>query len=101
MKARSRMSHTLVVPAAQYLRMSTEQQHFSLDYQAAAIHQYADSNGFTVVRSNEGPGRRGLLLKHRKGLAQLLHDVLSRSQQFHAIPVSDVSSWGGFQPTGG
>jgi DNA invertase Pin-like site-specific DNA recombinase len=93
------MSHTLVVPAAQYLRMSTEQQHFSLDYQAAAIHQYADSNGFTIVRSYEDPGRSGLLLKHRKGLAQLLHDVLSGSQTFHAVLVYDVSRWGRFQDT--
>jgi DNA invertase Pin-like site-specific DNA recombinase len=84
------MSPTLDVPAAQYLRMSTEQQHFSLDYQAAAIRQYADSNGFTIVRSYEDPGRSGLLLKHRKGLAQLLHDVV-QAKRLPALHFPDES----------
>jgi len=36
---------------AQYLRMSTEHQQYSIDNQAAAIQEYAREHGFTVVRT--------------------------------------------------
>ena len=39
----------LVVPAAQYLRMSTEHQQYSLENQSTAIQTYAESHGFEVV----------------------------------------------------
>jgi DNA invertase Pin-like site-specific DNA recombinase len=89
----------LLIPAAQYLRMSTEHQHFSLQSQAAVIKQYAEIHGFRVVRSYEDPGRSGLMLKRRKGLAQLLHDVVAGNQPFKTILVYDVSRWGRFQDT--
>jgi len=87
------------IPAAQYLRMSTEHQHYSLQSQAAAIKQYADTHGFLIVESYEDPGKSGLMLKHRKGLARLLHDVVSGGQSFKAILVYDISRWGRFQDT--
>jgi DNA invertase Pin-like site-specific DNA recombinase len=87
------------IPAAQYLRMSTDHQQFSLRSQAAAIKQYADKNGFRIVQTYEDAGRSGLMLKHRKGLARLLHDVVSCSQIFKAILVYDISRWGRFQDT--
>lgn len=34
-----------LVPAAQYVRMSDEQQQYSIDNQKAAIQQYADAHG--------------------------------------------------------
>lgn len=37
--------------AAQYLRMSTGHQKCSLETQAAAIAEYADRLGFTIVRT--------------------------------------------------
>jgi DNA invertase Pin-like site-specific DNA recombinase len=89
----------LLIPAAQYLRMSTEHQQFSLQSQTATIKQYAETRGFTIVRSYEDPGKSGLVLKHRKGLAQLLHDVISGSRPFKAIFVYDISRWGRFQDT--
>src|SRR5580658_8459587 len=84
---------------AQYLRMSTDHQQFSLRSQAAAIKQYADKNGFRIVQTYEDPGRSGLMLKHRKGLAQLLHDVVAGGQSYKAILVYDISRWGRFQDT--
>jgi hypothetical protein len=39
------MSALTTIPAAQYLRMSTENQQYSLANQAAAISQYAEQNG--------------------------------------------------------
>jgi hypothetical protein len=40
---------TFNVPAAQYLRMSTEHQQYSLENQATAIGNYARLNGFEIV----------------------------------------------------
>ncbi len=47
------------VPAAQYLRMSTEHQQYSLDNQAAAISRYADVNNFTVTHTYRDAGKSG------------------------------------------
>ena len=93
------MSTTNPIPVAQYLRMSTDQQRLSLEYQAAAIRRYAEAHGFTIVQTYEDPGKSGLLLKRRKGLAQLLHDVVSGNHTYSAVLVYDVSRWGRFQDT--
>jgi DNA invertase Pin-like site-specific DNA recombinase len=86
-------------PAAQYLRMSTEHQKYSLDNQVAANKEYAERNGFNVIKSYVDAGKSGLALKHREGLAQLLHDVTAAQQPYRAILVYDVSRWGRFQDT--
>jgi len=85
------------VPAALYLRMSTDEQKLSLAYQAAAIQRYAQKHGFMVERTYEDSGRSGLTLKRRKGLTQLLQDVVSGRNTFNAVLVYDVSRWGRFQ----
>jgi predicted site-specific integrase-resolvase len=56
--------------------MSTEHQKYSLDNQAVAIQKYAEQNGFAVIKTYADSGKSGLVLKHREGLAQLLHDVV-------------------------
>ncbi len=90
------MSSATPTRAAQYLRMSTEHQQYSLDSQAAAIQEYAREHGFQVVRTYEDPGRSGLLLKHRPGLQLLLSDVVNCKADYAAILVYDVSRWGRF-----
>ena len=45
------MCSTTHVPAAQYLRMSTEHQQYSLENQSAAIQRYANSHGFWIVQT--------------------------------------------------
>jgi DNA invertase Pin-like site-specific DNA recombinase len=90
---------TALIPAAQYLRMSTEHQQFSLANQAAAIAQYAEQNRFVVVRTYTDPGRSGLRIRNRPGLTALLQDVVHGSKEFKAILVYDVSRWGRFQDT--
>ena len=45
---------TLKIPAAQYLRMSKEQQQYSLANQADAIKGYAEEQGFEIGRSCGG-----------------------------------------------
>jgi DNA invertase Pin-like site-specific DNA recombinase len=90
---------TSLIPAARYLRMSTDEQKLSLAYQAAAIQRYAEKHGFDIVSPYEDSGRSGLTLKRRKGLMQLLQDVISGRNTFEAVLVYDVSRWGRFQDT--
>jgi DNA invertase Pin-like site-specific DNA recombinase len=85
------------IPAAQYLRMSTEDQQYSITNQRIRIQEYAQNNSFNVIKTYEDPGKSGLILKHRKGLSALLKDVVSGEAKFSAILVYDVSRWGRFQ----
>jgi DNA invertase Pin-like site-specific DNA recombinase len=88
-----------VVHAAQYLRMSTDQQRYSLDNQADAIAKYAKTRGFVVVKTYSDAAKSGLRLKNRAGLKQLLQDVVQHNGEFRAVLVYDVSRWGRFQDT--
>jgi DNA invertase Pin-like site-specific DNA recombinase len=83
--------------AAQYLRMSTEHQNYSLTYQSAHNGEYALANGFEVVRDYVDAGISGITLKGRDGLRQLLADVVSGAADYEAVLVYDVSRWGRFQ----
>jgi DNA invertase Pin-like site-specific DNA recombinase len=86
-----------LVPAAQYLRMSTDHQQYSLDNQADAIAQYASLHGFAIVQTYSDAARSGLSLRRRDGLKQLLADVVASQAPFRAILVYDISRWGRFQ----
>ena len=90
---------TDLVPAAQYLRMSTEHQQYSLQNQADAIGKYAIDRGFEVVKTYSDAAKSGLRLKNRGGLKQLLKDVVEGQVAFRAVLVYDVSRWGRFQDT--
>ena len=91
------MAATSPIPAAQYLRMSTEDQQYSIPNQRIRIQEYAQNNGFNVIKTYEDPGKSGVILKHRKGLSALLKDVVSGGAEFRAILVYDVSRWARFQ----
>jgi len=86
-----------LVPVAQYVRMSTEDQQYSIANQEAAIQLYAEGHGFSVVSTYADAGKSGIAIKHRKGLRQLLHDVTSGQARYKVILVYDVSRWGRFQ----
>jgi DNA invertase Pin-like site-specific DNA recombinase len=88
-----------LIPAAEYLRKSTEHQKYSIENQAAAIRDYAESHGFAVVRTYADPAKSGLSLRQRPGLQQLLRDVAGGGQGYRVILVYDVSRWGRFQDT--
>ena len=83
--------------AAQYVRMSTDLQKYSIENQKAAIQQYALQYGFAVMKTYTDAGRSGVVLKSRPGLKELLADVVSGNSIFKAILVYDVSRWGRFQ----
>jgi DNA invertase Pin-like site-specific DNA recombinase len=87
------------IPAAQYVRISTDHQQYSLENQTAVIETYAQLHGFQVVCTYTDAAKSGVVLKHRSGLQCLLADVVSGGQPFRAILVYDVSRWGRFQDT--
>lgn len=87
----------MTVPAAQYLRMSTEHQQYSLDHQSEAIQGYAKWHGFEIVQTYSDAGRSGIRLENRPELIRLLNDVVSGNATFRAVLVYDVSRWGRFQ----
>lgn len=91
------LSTALRVPAAQYLRMSTEHQRYSLENQRAAISEYAEMRGFAIVQTYADAGKSGLSLKGRDGLQRLLADVVTGQRNYSAVLVLDVSRWGRFQ----
>jgi DNA invertase Pin-like site-specific DNA recombinase len=91
------MQSTPLIPAAQYVRMSTEDQQYSIANQEAVISEYARKHGFEVIVTYSDPGRSGVLIRNLKGLRQLLSDVIRGKVQFQAILVYDVSRWGRFQ----
>lgn len=82
---------------AQYLRMSTEHQRYSLENQAAANAAYAAACGLEIVRTYSDSGRSGLTLRGRDGLKLLLADALGGSPGYGRVLVYDVSRWGRFQ----
>ncbi|WP_292300369.1 recombinase family protein [Mesorhizobium sp.] len=85
------------VRAAQYLRMSTERQTYSIENQRDAIRDYAALMRYDIVATYEDAGRSGLNIEGRPALRRLLADVESGQADFETIVVYDVSRWGRFQ----
>ncbi|WOH76449.1 recombinase family protein [Bradyrhizobium sp. NDS-1] len=83
--------------AAQYVRMSTDYQKYSIENQAVVIAAYAQLHGLSIVSTYRDEGESGLLIKNRMGLTQLIADVSSDQIDFGNILVFDVSRWGRFQ----
>jgi DNA invertase Pin-like site-specific DNA recombinase len=83
--------------AAQYVRMSTELQRYSIQNQAAAIAAYAQQRNLTIVRTYVDEGRSGVRINGRAGLIELIENVQSGNADFDHILVYDVSRWGRFQ----
>src|SRR5262249_58634031 len=77
--------------------MSTEHQQYSIQNQMDVISRYAQQQGIQIVRTYTDPGRSGLTLEGREGLANLLSDVVGGRANYSVILVYDVSRWGRFQ----
>jgi DNA invertase Pin-like site-specific DNA recombinase len=86
-----------MVSAAQYVRMSTEHQKYSIKNQQASISEYAGQHGLEIIKTYSDPAKSGLLLKRRAGLRELLRDVVVGNINYEAVLVYDVSCWGRFQ----
>ncbi|HEY5910722.1 MAG TPA: recombinase family protein [Verrucomicrobiae bacterium] len=86
-----------VVPAAVYVRMSTEHQQYSTSNQMDVIQEYAKRRGMRIVKEYSDEGKSGLSIQGRDSLAQMIQDVQTEAAGFSAILVYDVSRWGRFQ----
>lgn len=83
--------------AAQYVRMSTEHQNYSVEYQSVANGAYATAHGCRIVRTYSDEGISGLTLERRPGLKALLADIVAGEADFEVVLIYDVSRWGRFQ----
>lgn len=86
-----------IVPAAVYVRMSTEHQQYSTSNQMDAIRDYAKRRGMQIVKEYSDEGKSGLSIQGRDSLSQMIQDVQNEEARFSAILVYDVSRWGRFQ----
>jgi DNA invertase Pin-like site-specific DNA recombinase len=94
-KTKSKLENSQnLIPVAEYVRMSDDDQQYSVENQQAAIQEYAGLHGFEVVKTYVDPGRTGVIAKHRNGLSELVIDVMSRKANYKAVLVYDVSRWG-------
>ena len=71
-----------LVPAAEYVRMSTDHQRYSTENQSATIHAYAMSHGMEIVTTYRDEGKSGLDIGGRDALRTLLDDVQAGKTQF-------------------
>jgi DNA invertase Pin-like site-specific DNA recombinase len=83
--------------AAQYVRMSTEHQQYSIANQSDAIAQYANDHQMQIVRTYSDAAKSGLTFQRRKALRALIADVENGSADYSVVLVYDVSRWGRFQ----
>ncbi|MCA6103847.1 recombinase family protein [Bradyrhizobium sp. WSM 4400] len=77
--------------AAQYVRMSTEHQRYSLENQAAMIATFAAARHIKIVRTYLDRGRSGLRISNRPALLALIDDILTRRADFNLVLVYDVT----------
>ena len=92
-----RLGGDLLIPAAQYVRMSTDHQRYSTENQREALQKYAAQHGFEIVRTYADEGKSGLSLDGRDALKLLIQDVQASRPAYQAILVYDISRWGRFQ----
>lgn len=83
--------------AAEYVRMSTEHQKYSLDNQSEYIREYSLRNNITIIHTYNDAGKSGLNISGRPGLKALLDDVINKKITISAILVYDVSRFGRFR----
>ena len=86
-----------MIPAAEYLRGSTDRQEYSTDNQSLVNRAYAATHWMTIVRTYSDEARSGLVVDRRDALKRLIADVETSNADFKVILVYDVSRWGRFQ----
>jgi DNA invertase Pin-like site-specific DNA recombinase len=96
-RARAPGRDKATVRAAEYVRMSTDQQQYSTQNQSAAIAAYAAAHAMTIVKSYRDEGRSGVQIKGRRALQCLLTDIRNGDKDYEVVLVYDVSRWGRFQ----
>jgi DNA invertase Pin-like site-specific DNA recombinase len=70
------------LPAAAYVRMSTDHQKYSTENQLETIRRYAEQRGFDIAEIFEDSGRSGLKVDGREGLQRLMREVQAGEPSF-------------------
>lgn len=84
-----------MIPAAMYLRCSTDgQADDSPSQQRSSIHPYARTLGFIIEKEYSDIGKSGTSFDRRSGFQQMLHDVRSGKATYKAVFCYDMSRWG-------
>jgi DNA invertase Pin-like site-specific DNA recombinase len=86
-----------IIAAAQYVRMSTYHQRYSIEHQLDEIARYAARHRMEIVRTYVDRGKSGLRIEGREALKQLVRDSEKGPGDFSVILVYDISRWGRFQ----
>lgn len=82
---------------AEYLRMSTDHQQYSLQNQSTFNHDFAKKHEMEIIVSYADSGKSGVTIAGRQGLQQLIEDVTRHLIDVEAVLVYDVSRFGRFQ----
>ncbi|WP_258524890.1 recombinase family protein [Serratia quinivorans] len=85
------------IKVAQYLRMSTDHQTFSIDNQAQYIKKYADDHNMEIICTYDDEGKSGVTAIGRNNFNKLIQDVVTGEICIEAVLVYDVSRFGRFQ----
>jgi len=92
-----KIEHIHKLRVAQYLRMSTNLQEFSLDNQAQFIKKYADAHNMEITHTYDDAGKSGVSTTGRHDFNKLVNDVLTKEINIDAVLVYDVSRFGRFK----
>lgn len=82
---------------AQYLRMSTEHQQYSIDNQKQYIQKYAEDHNMEIIYTYDDEGKSGVSATGRNNFNKLIQDVVTKKINVEAVLVYDVSRFGRFQ----
>lgn len=81
-----------LIPAAQYLRMSTEHQQYSIENQAHVLGLYAAKHGFEVIHSYIDAGKGGLVLKDEGGAGKAKRSRKMLDRTLYTVDMAAVSA---------
>lgn len=85
------------IRVAQYLRMSTDHQKYSIDNQAAYLKKYADEHNMEITGTYDDEGKSGVSATGRNNFNRLIEDVVTGKINIEAVIVYDVSRFGRWQ----
>ncbi|CNG20570.1 resolvase family site-specific recombinase [Yersinia enterocolitica] len=85
------------INVAQYLRMSTDHQQYSLFNQSQFIGKYASEHDLNIIHTYDDSGKSGVTANRRDAFHQLIDDVVREKINIKAVLVYDISRFGRFQ----
>ncbi|EEA3037373.1 recombinase family protein, partial [Salmonella enterica subsp. diarizonae] len=84
------------VNVAQYLRMSTDHQQYSLYNQSQFISKYASDHDMIIIQTYDDSGKSGVTTNRRDAFKRLIDDVMQKRINIKAVLVYDISRFGRF-----